>query len=90
MLRKANPEIARGAYTAVLIPDSKLGGYIAEWNGKRVMVIHNTTLRTIELDLTTVAGGEGFMALHACIGVGEAALDGTMLRIEGQTSVILR
>ncbi len=90
MLRKANPEIARGTYTAVQIPESKLGGYIAEWNGKKVMVIHNTTLRTIELDLTEVAGGEGFTTLHAFIGVGEAALDGTLLRIEGQTSVILR
>ncbi len=90
MLRKANPEIAAGTYTALSVPDSKLGGFTASWQGKSVMVIHNTTQRTIELSLDTVTGGSGFTVLHACIGVGGAVLEDGVLRIEGQTSVILR
>ncbi len=90
MLRRANPEIARGEYTALSIPDSKLGGFIADLEGSSVMVIHNTTQRTIELDLAGVERGGEFTVLHAYIGEGTACLEEGILRLEGQTSVILR
>ena len=90
MLRRANPEIARGEYTALKIADSKLGGFIATWRGKSVMVIHNTTQRTIKLDLKDVENGTLFTVINGVSGDEGASLDGTVLTVGGQTSVILR
>lgn len=88
MIRKANPEIARGEYTALSFPDSKAGGFTVTWEGSAVAVLHNTTGRTITLDLS--AAGAPYNALSAVIGVGGASLDGALLTLDGQTSAILR
>ena len=50
MIRKANPEIARGEYTALSLPDTKVGGFTADWNGKSVCVLHNTTSKDVTLN----------------------------------------
>ena len=89
MIRTANPEIARGEYTALNIPDSKLGGFISVWNGGTVCVIHNTTISEKTLDLSTVTELP-FDVLAAFIGAGEASLDGTVLTLGAQTSAVLR
>ena len=89
MIRAANPEIAGGEYTALNVPDSKMGGFIASLDGSDVLVMHNTTQRKISVDLSTVTDIP-FTLLAACIGAGEARLDGTVLTFEGQTSAVLR
>ena len=89
MIRKANPEIARGAYTALSFPGVKVGGFVSAWNGSSVAVLHNTTQRTISVDLAE-ATDLRFTEISAAVGLGQATLDGTVLTLEGQTSVVLR
>ena len=43
LIRRANPEIARGEYRAVTVPDSKVGGFVSTWQGSTVCVLHNTS-----------------------------------------------
>ena len=93
MVRKANPEIARGTYTALAFADTKAGGFLCEWNGSTVAVIHNTTNRSVTLDLAE-ATDQNFTVLAAVIeclpGTGGAELNGTLLTLGSQTSVVLR
>ena len=88
MIRKANPEIARGDYTP-LTTDSKVGGFLCSWNGNTVAVIHNTLDSTVTLDLSTVTELT-FETLAAFAGVGQATLEGNVLTLDGQTSAVLR
>ena len=88
MIRAAHPEIARGTYRAVKLPE-KMGGFVSEWEGRSVMVLHNTTQRTMTVDLAEI-GENAFNVISGVIGLGEASLEGTLLTLSGQTSVILR
>ena len=88
MVRRANPEIARGSYTAVSVPDSKVGGFVSVWQGSTVCVLHNTSMGQKTIDLAAL--GLDFEELAAVVGLGEAVLDGTKLILGGQTSVVLR
>ncbi len=89
MIRKANPEIARGDYTALSFPDSKAGGFVAVWEGSAVAVIHNTTGSDVQLDLSA-ATDIPFAGISAVAGLGGASLDGGVLTLEAQTSAVLR
>ncbi len=88
MARKANPEIARGDYTALEL-EGYVGGFISTWEGSSVMVLHNTTDST-----RTVDYAEGtdmtFATISAVVGKGRATLEGTKVTLDGQTSIILR
>ena len=90
-LRKANPEIAKGTYTALSFPDSKAGGFLCEWNGSTVGVFHNTTETVKKLDLSAVTDLPfteiTFISYDP---EAEATLEGNILTLSGQTSVILR
>ena len=86
-LRKANPEIARGTYTALSFPDTKAGGFLCTWNGATVGVFHNTTEKTQTLDLSLIPD-VSFTRL-SFVGTG-ATLEGTLLTLEAQTSAVLR
>ena len=88
MIRHANPEIARGEYTA-LRGSGKLGGFVSVWEGKAVCVIHNASTDEQSVDLSSLSD-RGFTVLAASIGVGEASLEGTVLTLPGQTSAVLR
>lgn len=89
MIRKANPEIARGEYKALSFPDTKLGGFTSTWEGGTVCVLHNTTTHELTVDLST-ATGLTFSEIAAVIGQADAALDGNTLTLGGQTSAVLR
>ena len=89
MIRKANPEIARGAYTALDISDNKLGGFSCEWEGSTAYVLHNPSLAAKTVDIRAFAG-DAALQIAAAIGVNGASLDGTLLTVEPQTSVVLR
>lgn len=88
MIRKANPAICRGEYTALVFPDTKLGGFTATYEGTTVAVLHNTTRNTITVDLSTVTDLQ-FTQINAIIGMGTATLEGTTLTLDSQTSVVL-
>ena len=89
LIRKANPEIANGSFQALQIPDTKLGGFLATWEGSTVAVLHNTTQNPLQVDLATL--GDGSLAqIAAYAGMGSATLEGSILTLDGQTSVVLR
>ena len=54
MIRKANPEIARGEYTALKVNGSKAGGFVSVYEGSAVMVLHNTTTNDVTIDLASL------------------------------------
>lgn len=89
MIRKANPEIACGTYRALTLPGTGLGGFCAERNGRRVAVIHNTKPAVRRLELTNVPELAGVKTVIP-VGMGTAYLEGTVLVVEGQTSVVMR
>ena len=89
MIRKANPEIARGAYTALAFEDSKAGGFLCTWNGRTAGVFHNTGKQEAVLDLRGIDGAD-FEQIAAVIGKKEASFEDGVLTIGSQTSVVLR
>ena len=89
MLREANPEIARGQLTALTFADTKLGGFTCTWEGSTVGVFHNTTLNPVTVDLSA-ATDVPFALISGSAGAGEAALEGSLLTLPGQTSAVLR
>lgn len=86
MIRKSNPAIARGEYTAVSIEGSKVGGFTATLDGTTVLVLHNPSRSAQTIDLAPLGD---FSVLRAAIGKGTAKLDGTSLALDGQTSVVI-
>jgi len=87
-LRRANPEIARGNYTALSFPDTKAGGFLCEWNGSVVGVFHNTTNSEKTLDLSVIPD-VSFSGVFF-VGMNEASLEGSLLTLGPQTSAVLR
>ena len=88
MIRKANPAICRGEYTALAFHGTKLGGFTATYEGATVAVLHNTSGSAITVDLSDVTG-VSFTQINAAIGAGTATLDGTVLTLDSQTSAVL-
>ena len=88
-LRKANPEIANGVFTSLSMKEGRIGGFLSQYEGKTVAVIHNTTTDEVTIDLSKYPEIPSTL-LAGFAGVGTATLDGTTLTLPGQTSVILR
>ncbi len=89
-IREMNPEIARGQYQALSFSGTNVGGFISEWNGKAVCVLHNTLKSSVTVDLKN-ATDKTFTTLAAVIGAdGTATLNGTIVTIGAQMSVVLR
>ncbi len=88
MIRKANPEIAYGTYTPITT-GSKFGGFLSEYEGSTVAVLHNTTLEPVTVDLSELTD-VSLTQIAAYAGLGKATLEGTTLTVEPQTSVVLR
>lgn len=86
MIRKANPEIARGEYRSVSVKGTNVGGFTSTYEGKTVLVLHNTTKTEQTIDISQFGD---FTELRAFIGFGSATLSGTTLTLGGQTSVVL-
>ena len=89
MIRRANPEIARGQYHALQLSGTKLGGFTCTWEGSTVAVFHNTTINEVTVDLSAVTDLT-LNTISGTAGAGEAKLEGTVLTVPGQTSVVLR
>ncbi|MBO7666057.1 MAG: hypothetical protein J6S70_01365 [Clostridia bacterium] len=91
MIRRANPEIYLGEYTALSFADSKAGGFISEYQGKSVLVVHNTSASEATMDIAETLSEHGLKDpyIKNCIG-GDSALDGTALKMPPQSSVVIR
>ena len=88
-VRKACPEIALGDFTPLVIADSYVGGFLSTYESSSVAVFHNTSTETVQIDLSQFPELSA-MNLFAAVGIHGASLDGTVLTIEGQTSVVLK
>ena len=89
MVRKANPEIARGEFTALKLSGTKVGGFTASWQGSTVCVLHNTTDSEQQLDLKAL-GLDAFALLSSVVGMNDATLENGILTLGAKTSVVLR
>lgn len=102
MIRKANPEIALGEYKAIEFKDTKVGGFSSTYDGKTVYVLHNTGGSSATIDLSAYINAPD-LVITDMIGVKYvdpddlhaeekpmATLEGTVLTINGQTSVVIR
>lgn len=84
-LRLKYPEIPRGNYEAINF-SSTVGGFKITYNGETTYLIHNVSTEEKEITLSDDVKA----ALADYIGQGEASLNGSVLKIGGQTSVILK
>ena len=91
-IRHKYPAIARGDYKSVTTAEKTVGGFIIEYNGDRILLLHNTGAEEISIDLSSVSGLDGYTFNKLCdsIGTKAANLKGTTLKIPAYTSVILK
>ena len=86
-IRHKYPAIARGDYAAVNC-GKNLGGFRITYDGETLGLLHNNSTEEITYDLGKL---ENFAFTEVCdfIGMGTAVLEGTVLTVGPQTSVIL-
>ncbi len=91
-IRNRHPEIARGIYSAVYGTDKRNGGFLVEYDGSTILIFHNIGTEEAVIDLSLLSSLSGFTpsALADVIGCNGATLDGTVLTLGGQTSVIIK
>ncbi|MBQ1376639.1 MAG: hypothetical protein IIY77_01585 [Lachnospiraceae bacterium] len=89
MIRKANPEIAKGDYVSLDLKTSKAGGFKSTLDGKTVYVLHNTSEDPVEIDLSLLSEGSA-PAISTFIGSGKAVVNDGKLTLDSLTSVVLR
>ncbi len=91
-VRHKYPAIARGDYDAVSTSEKNVGGFLVEYKGEYIGLFHNTSTEEITVDLSELKGLDGRVFKKICdyIGMGKAKLDGSVLTIGAQTSVILK
>ncbi len=89
-VRHKHPEIARGNYDSINC-EKNLGGFLVEYKDSKILILHNTSTQVNEFDLSTNSKLTQctFTKLSDSIGVGEAKLNGSILKIDGQTSVVI-
>lgn len=88
-IRNRYEEIPRGSYKAVDLGSAKCGGFQVSYEGSTLYILHNISTDlpfTVDLRETDLSCGE----LLEVIGMSEATLEGTVLTVGPQTSVILR
>ena len=89
MIRKANPEIACGTYEPLVVEGATgIGGFLSTYEGKTVAVLHNTSTTVVRIDLAELTDVE--LGKIVAIAGANAKLEGTVLVMEAQTSVVLR
>lgn len=85
-IRHTYPAIARGIYTTLPTGERSLGGFVIEYEGEKMVLLHNNGTEAVSYDL----GDYGVKELLDFIGVDTASLEGTVLNIGPQTSAILK
>ena len=90
-IRQRYPAVARGDYNAVSSANKNFGGFYVEYKGEVIGIFHNTSSGELKIDLSKCSGIDGHSFTQLCEVVGKGAtLEGNILTIKGQTSVILK
>lgn len=87
MIRKANPEICRGEYTALKFSNTKVGGFTSTYDGKTVCVLHNTTTKPVTVDISEVTD-TAFDTIAAEISAAPVEYDENGQRVSSENAVI--
>ena len=90
-VRNKYEAIARGDYNAVTSSNSKFGGFYVTYKGEVLGIFHNVSTSSITIDINKCSGLDGnrFTQLLEVLG-SSAKLEGNMLTIAANTSVILK
>ena len=83
-IRNKYPQIARGTYEILDLDNSHVGGFIIEYNGDTIYLIHNNSNE--EIAITT----DSYSDLLEHIGMNDASYKNGKLIIGAMTSVILK
>ncbi len=88
MMRNANKEITNGTFKEVnlKVATSSVGGFIATLDNSSCLVIHNTSDKEYEIDISDL----GYFNINSYAGISRASIDNKILKIGPKTSVILR
>ena len=92
-IRNRYPAIARGTYSQIYCGKSYLGGFFVDYNNDDLIILHNTSAtESVTIDLKTLDKLKGYSSFELLefVGVNDATLNGTVLTIGTQTSVILK
>ena len=91
-IRHRYPAIARGVYTAIDCGHKNLGGFVIDYEGESLILIHNTSMEELSYDLSQCPELEDVDFSKICdyIGQGKAKLNGTVLTLGPQTSVLIK
>ena len=88
-IRHKYPAIARGIYTVAKGGSKNFGGFVIEYEGESWCLLHNNGQTEVTFDLTKLEG-YSFDTLCDFVGVSNAKLEGTILTVGSQTSVIIK
>ena len=67
-----------------------VAGFVVEYEGSKLAIIHNVDTEPKTIDLSQIPElSEEYETLADFIGMGSASLEGSILTIEAQTSVVL-
>ena len=88
-IRHKYPAIARGTYTALKSSQKNFGGFVIDYQGEELGLLHNNGTQEISFDLSKLEGCT-FTEICDFIGMGQASLEGTVLTLGPQTSVIVK
>ncbi len=89
-IRNEYPEIARGDYTAISNADinKSFAGFSVTYGNSTIGIFHNTSTAEITINLSDF--GIDFTMICEYIGNGSATLNGNILTISAQSSIIMR
>lgn len=91
-IRHKYEAIARGKYEAISCGSKNLGGFRIAYNEETIGMFHNTSTEEQSYDLSKCPGSDGYIfnKIAESIGQGNAKLEGSILTVGPQTSVIVK
>lgn len=87
-VRHKYPAIARGVYTSIKTNERNFGGFEIDYQGEKLGLFHNNGNEELLVDLSEY--DLSFTQLCDYIGMNSAKLEGDLLTIGAQTSVVLK
>ena len=85
-IRHKYPAIARGIYTPVSTGEKNFDGFVVEYEGEKILLLHNNGTESVTYDLSEY----GVTTLLDYIGTDKASLEGSVLTLGPQTSVLIK